>query len=188
MAAGWAAARNRKEVQVLVVAICLAQWMTVNFDSFEPAQARANQSPWLLPIVTDPTALTDLSDAIRRTSTFSGYNIVAIEDPVLNSNSAAFFAAKNRFGTGVRSQYTSTGYAQKDTGAAMKRIDELSAKFVLTLDEPFQPATPNFLNVVALPVLRELKRSEDFTRVPFPSEKGILIFERKNPNSAPAHP
>jgi hypothetical protein len=170
------AARYRA-VQAVALAICLAQWVTVNRASFEPAPVLKNQSAWLLPIVANSAAYQEVSDVIRRTSVFPGHNVVAVEEPWLNSNSMAFFDAKNRLSTGVRSHYTSLGYAQKDSSAAMHRIEEFQARFVITLDEPFQPA-PNFVNLVSLAVLRELKSDEHFTRVPFPTEKGILIFER----------
>jgi hypothetical protein len=173
-----AAARYRV-VQIVALVVCLGQWAAVNRASFELAPVLTNQYPWLVPIVRNSTAYRELSDVIQRTNIFRGYNIVAIEEPWLNSNSAEFFAAKNRLGTGLRSFYTSLGYAEKDPAAAMNRIGEFSARFVITLDEPFQ-SPPNFINLVTLPVLRELKSSAHFSRVPFKSEKGILIFERQS--------
>jgi hypothetical protein len=176
-----------RAVQALVLVACAAQWGVVNQASFALTPVLTNQFPWLNPIVTDATAHGELSRAIRRTSIFPGYNIIGVEEPWLNLNSAAFFAAKNRLDTGVRSYYTSLGYAEKDTSAALKRIEDFSARFVITLDEPFQ-STPDFLNLVTLPVLRELKSSQRFARVPFSSEKGIVIFERQNRAPAALHP
>ena len=172
-------------MQALVVVVCLAQWGTVNHASFGITPVLANQFPWLNPIVTDAAAHRELSEAVRRISIFPGYNIVGVEEPWLNANSAAFIAAKNRLITGVRSYYTSLGYAEKDTSAALKRIEDFSTRFVITLDEPFQPA-PNFLNLVSLPVLRELKSGERFTRA-FSDQKGIVIFERQSQAPADAH-
>ena len=180
------AARYRA-VQALVLVACAAQWTAVNRASFALRPVLANQFPWLNPIVTDAADHAALAEVVHRTSIFRGYNIVGVEEPWLNANSAAFFAAKNRLDTGVRSYYTSLGYAEKDTAAAMKRIEDFSTRFVITLDEPFQ-STPDFLNLVSLPVLRELKSSERFARVAFPNEKGIVIFERQNRASAAAHP
>jgi hypothetical protein len=165
-------------VLILLFAACLAQWFTVNRASFEPANTLANQFPWLLPITVESTSYREVEETVQRTSVSPGYDVVAIEEPWINANSLAFFAAKNRLTTGIRSYYTSVGYAQKDPAAAIKRIDEFSARFVITLDEPFQ-SEPNFLNLVTLPVLRELKSSQSFMRVPFTSKKGILIFKRR---------
>jgi hypothetical protein len=179
-------AASYRAVLALVAAACLVQWATVNSAAFAPAPVIVNQTPYLASIVTDPTAYRELAEVVRITSS-SGYNIVAVEDASLNANSAAFFAAKNRFNSGERSQYTSIGYGQKDAAAAMKRIEEFSARFVITLDEPAQPSA-NFLNVAALPVLQALKSSDRFTRVPFPSERGILIFERQNRSTSATRP
>jgi hypothetical protein len=173
-----AAARYRA-LQTVAAVACFAQWAAVNQASFELLPVLANQSPWLNPIGTDATAHRELSDAVRRTSIFPGYNIIAVEEPWLNANSAAFFAAKNRLDTGIRSYYTSLGYAEKDPAVAMKRIEDFATRFVITLDEPAQ-STPNFLNLVTLPVLHELESGGRFTRVPFSSEKGMVIFERQN--------
>jgi hypothetical protein len=181
----YSAARYRA-VQALVLMACLAQWATVNQASFEPTPVLANQSVWLNPIVTDATAFREITEVVRRTSIFPGYNIVAVEEPWVNANSTSFFAAKNRLDTGIRSYYTSLGYAEKDPAVAMKRIDDFATRFVITLDEPSQSA-PNFLNLASLPVLHELQRGQRFTPVPFPSEKGIVIFERHAPASAPPH-
>lgn len=181
-----AAARYRA-LQAVAVVACFAQWATVNQASFESMPVWATQSPWLNPIVTDATAHKELSEVVRRTSIFPGYNIIAVEEPWLNANSAAFFAANNRLDTGIRSYYTSLGYAEKDPSVAMKRIEDFAARFVITLDEPSQ-STPNFLNVVTLPVLHELESGTRYMRIPFRSEKGIVIFERQNRASAAAHP
>jgi hypothetical protein len=170
------AARYRV-VHVLVFVACAAQWATVNRACFAPAPVLTNQFRWLNPIVTDITAHQEFSEVVRQTSVFAGYNIVAVQEPWLNENSAAFFAAVNRLHTGVRSNYTSVGYAEKDPSAAMKRIDGFAARFVITLDEPHQPS-PDFLNVVSLEVLHDLKSSQRFRPAPFPSRTGIVIFER----------
>ena len=181
-----AAARYRA-LQAVAVVVCFAQWATVNQASFESMPVWATQSPWLNPIVTDATAHKELWEVVRRTSIFPGYNIIAVEEPWLNANSAAFFAANNRLDTGIRSYYTSLGYAEKDPSVAMKRIEDFAARFVITLDEPSQ-SMPNFLNLVTLPVLHELETGTRYMRIPFQSERGIVIFERQNRASAAAHP
>lgn len=168
---------SRYWVEVLVFVACAAQWTAVNRACFAPATVLANQFRWLNPIVTDTTAHRDLSEVVRQTSIFTGYNIVAVQEPWLNENSAAFFAAVNRLHTGIRSNYTSIGYAEKDPSAAMKRIDGFAAKFVITLEERHQPS-PDFLNVVSLDVLHDLNNSQRFRETPFPNKTGIVIFER----------
>jgi hypothetical protein len=137
------------------------------------------RSPWLLACNPDRTHYDELDRVIRQTSTAAGrYVIVGVEEPWLNANSASFFAARNRLRTGVRGYYTSLGYAQKDLAAALTRIDDLHATYLVTLERTFQTTPPNFLNLVSLPVLDEIERSTRFRRLPFSSSNGMLIFER----------
>jgi hypothetical protein len=113
------------------------------------------------------------------TSTQAGkYNIVAIESPWLNANSAAFCAAKNRLATGVRGEYTSLGYAERNVDAALHRIDTFDPIFVITLEERFQSGPPELLNQTALPLLRELRHDPRFSRIPFDSTLEVIVFHR----------
>src|SRR5207249_4122446 len=111
----------------------------------------------------------EVARAVRLSDSPGHYNIVAIEEPWLNANSASFFAAKQSLKTGARGYYTSVGYAQEDTGAAMRRIEEFQAPYVITLDESHQSSTPNFVNVVSSRVLERMRRDSRFTQVPFDS-------------------
>jgi len=184
--AGLCAVARYRMVPVAVLVICIAQFAVVNEASFEAAPVLTEQFGWLKPIIRDAGPYQALTEVVRRTSTVPGYNIVAIEESWLNSISASFFASKNRLATGVKTTYTSLAYGEKDTSAAMKRIEEFAPTFVITLDAPYQSPV-NFLNIVTLPVLRELESRDQFTRVPFPNKMGILVFERQ-PRVSAAHP
>ena len=165
----------------LIVPIALAafQWIVVNRASLGPGGALANQSAWLSAVDSDPARYDELTRVVQATSTIPyRYNIVGVEEPWFNANSASFFAAKNRLKTGSRCYYTSLGYAEKDAGAALRRIDDLQTHYFITRDEPFQPTPPDPFNLVSLPVLRELRESSRFKRVPFGSHDGVLILER----------
>lgn len=78
-----------------------------------------------------------------------------------------------------RSYYTSLGYAEKVVATASKRVDDLNTMFYITLDERFQTIPPNFVNIVSLPMLQQIKADPRFRQVPFPSVNGVLIFQRK---------
>jgi len=184
-------------VAAILIALGSVQWVAVNYASLRADSTIANRSPWLLRFDSDRSRFDELTRVIQITSTIPGrYNIVGIEMPWMNSNSAAFFAAKNRLATGVRCYYTSLGYAQRDLGAALKRIEEFQTPYVITLDGPHQSVPPDFLNLMSLPVLQELKRSSRFQTVAFKSQNGILIFERAadpthaqhQPVAMPNHP
>jgi len=46
----------------------------------------------------------------------------------------------------------------------------------VTLAESIQQASPNFLNVAALPVLKQIQRDRRFAEAHFPSQRGLVIF------------
>jgi hypothetical protein len=166
---------GRSAVAILIV-LCSLQWIAANDAALHTDHWITNRSQWLQRLDSNRSRFDELAHIIQITSTAPGrYNIVGVEVPWLNANSAAFFAAKNRLATGVRGYYTSLGYAQQDVGAALKRVDEFQTQYFITLDEPFQPAQ-NFVNVVSLPVLRALKGSSRFQLVPFASQNGVLIL------------
>jgi hypothetical protein len=166
-----------RSVTAILIVLCGLQWAAVNYATLSAGSRIANRSQWLLPFDSSRSRFEEVVRIVQVTSTHSGrYNIVGVEVPWLNANSAAFFAAKNRLTTGVRCYYTSLGYAQQDLDAALKRIDEFQTQYFITLDEAFQPAQ-NFVNVVSLPVLRELKGSTRFQLVPFSSQNGVLLLK-----------
>jgi hypothetical protein len=141
----------------------------------------SHQSQWLLTPEFDRSHYDDLTRVVSMTSDAAErYDIVAVESPSMNANAAAFFAAKNRLRTGVRSYYTSLGYAESDFGAAMRRIEEFRPRYVITVAEPYQAGLPGFLNVVSLPVLRDLRSDNRFSQVPLTSRNGVLVFRFKS--------
>ena len=170
-------AGSRKTVAVFG-ALCALQWILLHSVALGAVSYVADQSSWLLRVQGDTHDFEELMRVVRVTEVDGRYNIIGVEEPWFSANSAAFFAAKNRLSSGVAALYTSLGYAQTDVQAAMNRIQAISAKYVITLDESFQRAPPDFLNVVSLPVLRELQRGTQFKTIPFRSDKGILVFER----------
>jgi hypothetical protein len=103
-------------------------------------------------------------------------NMIAVQEPWLNENSAAFFAAKQCLTTGRRGYYISAGYAQKDLGAALRRMEEYHTEYVIELAEAFQPSPPNFLNLTALPMLQRLRDNPGCKQEPFSTVNGLVLF------------
>jgi len=168
-------------VLTVLILACGAQWAVVNAESLAIQARLKHQSPWLLTPSFDGSRFDDLARVVSLTSTApERYNIVAVESPWMNANAAAFFAAKNRLRTGVRSYYTSLGYAEADVGRAMRRIEDFGPRYVITIDGPMQTKLPDFLNVVSLPVLRNMQQDRRFSQVPFPSRNGVLVFRYRN--------
>jgi len=172
---------------VAVLVACGAQWAAVNAESLALVKLFNHQSSWLLMPQFDSSHYDDLARAVSLTSDVPArYDVVAVESPWLNANAAAFFAAKNRLRTGGRCYYTSLGYAETNFGAAMRRIDAIRTRYVITLAEPFQAGLPGFLNVVSLPVLRDMRSDPRFRQVPFASRNGVLVFRFENDPAAGA--
>jgi hypothetical protein len=159
-------------------AFCALQWMLLHGVALGAVSHVANQSRWLLGVRDDDHDSTELMRVVRATGAAGKYNIVGVEEPWLNSNSATFFAAKDRLNGGAGGTYLPLGYAETDVKAALQRILGIPARYVITLDEPFQQTPPDFLNVVSLPVLREIRRDSQFKSLPFKSDRGLLVFER----------
>jgi len=165
-----------REALSALIALGAVQWALVNCLSLGIAFPLQDQSNWLHAIYSDRTQYDEISRAVRLTDSPGRYNIVAIEEPWLNANSASFFAAKQSLKTGARGYYTSIGYAQGDIGAAMRRIEDFQARRVITLDEPHQSSGPNYFNLVSSPVLERMRSDSRFTQFPFESRAGIVIF------------
>jgi len=166
-----------RQVVVAVAAVCAIQWSLVNRVSLMPAGGLGGQATLLFPVHRDRSQYDELAQIVRLTCDIADrYNIIGIEEPSLNANSAAFFSAKNRLLVGKRCYYTSLGYAQTDLAQALQRIRDLRTRYIITLDEPFQETPPSFLNIVSLPVLKRIRTDGRFTPIPFPSAGGVVVF------------
>jgi hypothetical protein len=172
---------------VAMLLLCGARWAIVSHASFAEGKGIENQSEWLYGPQRDGTEFDELTRAVRFTSTGADrYNMIAVEYPWLNANSAAFLAAENRLTTGVRSAYVSIGYAQKDLDSAMRRIAEFHVVYIVTLAPDSQDPTPNFLNVVSRALAERVEHDDRFMPLQFPSKTGIMIFEARPDVPVPA--
>ena len=90
----------RQAVATLVALGC-AQWVIVNSISLKLTHNLSEQSQWLVPLQRDNSQLEELSRVVHLTSDLmEHYNIVGVEYPWLNANSAEFFSAKERLRSG----------------------------------------------------------------------------------------
>jgi hypothetical protein len=165
---------------LVVLALCVGQWTLVNAVALGATLHLHNPSHLNVAAHPDAAQYNELTRIVELTSNATGrYNVVGVEEPWLNANAASFFAAKNRLATGIRSYYTSLGYAEKDVAVALKRLDDLNTHYLITLDEQHQKeVAPNFLNVISLPVLQAIRQDPRYRQLDFPSASGVVIFER----------
>ena len=165
--------------------VCCVQWAAVNSAALASTNTLLDQSNWLLPLHSDRSQYDELARVVHLTSNVPARsNMVAIEEDWINPNSAAFFAAKDRLNTGVRTYYVSLGYAQKNVGAAVKRIEDFQVRYVLTLGRAFQKTPPNFMNLTTLPVLELMEHDPRFRREAFASKNGLLVFRFNSSGAA----
>jgi len=170
--------QSRKAFAVMF-SICALQFAVVNLVALGKAAPLSNQFGWLIKPSEDPGRFHDVESVVRMTSAVAGRNnIVGVEEPWLNANTASFFAAKHRLETGTRSYFSSLGYAEKDLKSAEKRVDELNPMYFITLKEAFQTNPPDFLNAVSLPMLERVRTDTRFTEVATASPTGVLVFRR----------
>jgi hypothetical protein len=163
----------------VMFALCGLQFVVVHSVALGTAGPLANQFNWLTQPREDRAQYREVEQIVWRTSTVTGrYNIVGIEEPWLNANTVSFFGAKHRLDTGIRSNFSSLGYAQKDVTAAVRRVDEFNPMYYITLDEPYQPIPPNFVNMVSLPMLKHVRIDPSFEQVHLTSASGVVIFRR----------
>jgi hypothetical protein len=193
----------RRAVATLMV-LGFVQWATLNAVAFPsilafPSAGRflrpylqltnylADWSSLLLPVELNRSQYDDLSGAVHVTADLDErYNVVAVEYPWLNADSADFFSAKERLRTGIRGRYMSLGYTQSDPTAAMNRIEVSRARYVITVSEQHQ-VTPDFVNLVSLPVLKLMRQDSRFSEYPFQSKNGLVVFKFA-PAFQAAHP
>jgi len=162
---------------VVIFVICLLQFSTVHSVALGAASTLIQQLDYLAKPYDDRSRFSDVQGIVGLTSTVSGrYNIVGVEEPWLNANTVSFFAAKHRLDTGIRSYFTSLGYAQSNVAGATKRLDDFKVMYYITLDEKSQTIPPNFLNTVSLPMLNYVKMDSHFEQVGPPSSNGVLTF------------
>jgi hypothetical protein len=164
---------------VAMFAICGLQFAVVHRVALGAASPLASQFPYLTELHADWRQYREVERVVGITSTAAGrYNIIGVEEPWLNANTASFFAAKHRLDTGIRGYYTSLGYAQEDVAAAVRRVEELNTMYYITLDERSQSTAPDFLNIASLPMLKHVRTDPHFERVSASNATGVLIFRR----------
>ena len=168
-----------RAVIVIAFAICGLQFVTVHGIALGAGGTSADRGEWLGRPHQDRSRYSQMERIVAMTSIKSGYNIVGVQEPWLNENTASFFAAKRCLDTGVRSYYTSLGYAKTNVAAAAKRVEDFHIMFYITLDERSQSVPPNFINVVSLPMLKHIGEDSNFQQIPFASADGVLIFQHK---------
>jgi hypothetical protein len=133
---------------------------------------------WPRPYQSDGTARRRLNLAVAMScSTPNRLQIVGVEYPSFNANSAAFYSAQQRLTRGYRCSYTSLGYAATDLSQALARLNAIDPDYFVTIDPALQPA-PDVFNQISLPAAEALMRDNRYQTVPTP-DTSLLILSRR---------
>jgi len=175
---------NQKIIVVFVGCLLTCQLVVVQCQSFAFTPLNPDLSYWLYSINTrnkDKQSLTALVDATCSKEEKERYNIIGVELPELNANSAEYFSAKQLLKQNFRCYYTSLGYAEKDPEKAWQRLLDLNINYFVTLQPSlnFKPADP--FNQVNLPILDKIQKSPKFKLQSFIDDQSVLLYKRVSP-------
>lgn len=183
----WLLKRVRQKLLVFFTGFVLVlQLLTVQSQALGITPQDPNLSYWLYPIdrsSTNKQLLSKLVDTTCKNETEKDrYNIIGLELPWFNANSASYFSAQQQLKKGFHCYYTSLGYAEKDMDKAWVRLFDLNANYFATLQPRSQAEVANPLNLVSLPILKRIQGSPKFTRETFADDQlDILLYKKVNP-------
>jgi hypothetical protein len=167
---------------VAVGALLTFQFAIVHSIALGLLPPRSEVSNWLRPIERRPEDKHALLIAVEKSCASPEdalrYNIVGVQFPSLNENSAAFYASVKSVRSGWTCYYTSLGYGQKDADAAIRRIKEFKTNYFISAPVE-RLADPNFLNLASEATLERVLASPDFERVETDADSSILVFRHR---------
>jgi hypothetical protein len=188
---GWSVAQiDAAIVSGLAVAIFSMQLLTIYGQALRMIPRISTISVWLLPESRNPAEAAVLSAIVSKTciktAAQRSWNIIGIEKPWLNSNSAGYFAAKNlapynRLGC----QYGSVhSFFESDPDKVWNNVLSTQIRYYITISPDSRPVPEDSYNQAInrnyLAVLRKVQTSGLFElEPPMAEDPSILIFRRK---------
>jgi hypothetical protein len=181
----WAICKIRQPwILAGVIVLLVAQWIAVCSQALGWAHLdQRTCSYWVIPFDGNRIPGKEIAEVVRKTTNpnwKSRFNIVGVELPSLNATTLSFFAAKGQLKGGKRCYYSSLGYKENDMESAWTRLHDPKFHYFISLDETAQPAHPDFLNGLSIPILRRIRHDSAFIEVPFSSKLGVVIFRRRD--------
>lgn len=171
---------NQRLVLATVSGILIFQLITVNAQAMGLTPINKNLSYWLYPLNANPTQKEMLEAIVNETCRLEDrarYNIIGVELPWFNANSASFFTAKKMTQNGFRCYYTSLGYAENNFDKAWQRMIDLNINYFITLS-PKSNFKIDAFNQVSLPVLEKIQKDSLFKPIGTIDKYPILLYKR----------
>jgi hypothetical protein len=146
--------------------------------------------PYLKPYDPDKRDMARLSRVVADTCPPNHdprYRVIGVSYPSFNANSAAFYAAIQRWNRGLACSYTDLGF-EKDVERAIARLDQLPAQEVIFIAPAKQPAAnfanaPGFANAVSFALAESLRSNSSF-ELKVSDDGEVWIFVRRSEDPA----
>jgi hypothetical protein len=187
----WSLAQINRPIPTALTIIVFSVQLASTYGQALGTIARTpTTSGWLIPQNRDQKDATILNSIVSRTCVKTGshryWNIIGIEKPWLNQNSAGYFAAKklaphSRLGCYYGSVLN---FYEFDPDKIWKNILSLKIRYYIAMNPDSHPVPPDShsqaINRNYLPMLKKIQTSGLFeTEPPLVEDAGILIFRRK---------
>jgi len=180
----WILKKVNQNIIVIFIGFLLTwQLVVVQSQVFAFTSLNSDLSPWLNPIDTSDhkkQLLIKVVDATCSQAEKERYNIIGLELPWFNANSASYFSVKQLLTQNFYCYYTSLGYAEKDIEKAWQRLFDVNINYFATLHPSLQPKPADPFNQVSLPILERIQKSSKFKLVPAIDNKSISLYKRIN--------
>jgi hypothetical protein len=180
----WALAQlNHRFLTGSVIACLVLQWGLVYAQALNLLPVSPSVTGWLKPMNSNASESESLQSIINYTcdeeSEAWRYNIIGVELPSLNSNSAAYYVAKARHERPFRCYYTSLGYAESDSNRAWQRMFDLKTLYFIAPNPQIRKIPDDPFNKTSVQILDRIEKGNEFIKVPFAADTSILVFRSK---------
>jgi hypothetical protein len=171
---------NNRVIFAVISCLLVFQLIAVNAQATGLIPPNLEFSYWLHPFNQDRTHKDILEKVVDSTCDINDrgkYNIIGLELPWFNANSASFFTAQQLLKKGFRCYYTSLGYAENDQEKAWQRMIDLNVNYFVTLS-PSMDIKIDAFNKVSLPILERIKNSPMFKSIPSIDSYPVLLYKQ----------
>jgi hypothetical protein len=174
-----------------VIASLILQWGFVYGQAFKLRSPSPSLTVWLKPFNSNSQAAESLTAVVDYTCNdqFEAwrYNIIGVELPFLNANSANFYVAKAMNKHPFRCYYTSLGYAESDADKAWRRMFDLKALYFITMNPKLHKLPDDPFNRTSEQILNRIKEGSEFTNINFTNDTGVLVFRSQQNENQPVN-
>lgn len=164
---------------IILLCLSLIQFGSVHMQALGLAPKDKRICYWLTKDCSDRSQEKELDRLIALINTPDSkdrMSMCGVELPWLNANTLSFYDTKRMLQCGFRQYITSLGYVESDSNRAWNRLEKLNIAYFITLDAKHLPAASDPFNKVSIASAKRIATDSRFTKIPFHSNYGILVF------------